>query len=67
MLVVGAKEAESGQVSYRDRLDGDRGAMPLADAIHRLDAESKQRTIGHVTAPAAAPQASSEGPERHAY
>ena len=29
MLVVGAKEAESQAVSYRDRVDGDLGAMPL--------------------------------------
>ena len=29
MLVVGGKEAESQTVSYRDRIDGDRGAMPL--------------------------------------
>jgi threonyl-tRNA synthetase len=27
MLVVGAKEAENQAVSYRDRVDGDQGAM----------------------------------------
>ena len=30
MLVVGAKEAENQAVSYRDRIAGDLGAMPLA-------------------------------------
>jgi threonyl-tRNA synthetase len=36
MLVVGAKEAEQGTVSFRDRVDGDKGAMPLADAVALL-------------------------------
>ena len=42
MLVVGAKEAESQAVSYRDRLDGDQGAMPLDEALARLEAEARQ-------------------------
>ena len=33
MLVVGVKEAEDHAVSYRDRVDGDRGAMPLDEAL----------------------------------
>ncbi len=33
MLVVGAKEAESQAVSYRDRQGGDLGAMPLGEAL----------------------------------
>ena len=45
MLVVGAKEAEEGTVSYRDRIDGDQGALPLADAIARITAESESRSI----------------------
>ena len=36
MLVVGDKEAENQAVAYRDRVDGDLGAMPLAQAIARL-------------------------------
>ncbi len=66
MLVVGAKEAESQTVSYRDRHDGDKGAMPLAEAIARLKAESEARTMPHVApAPVAAPE-EGEG-EKHAY
>ena len=52
MLVVGIKEAESRHVSYRDRLDGDRGAMPLAQAVAQLKAESEARTIRQVAPPA---------------
>ena len=33
MLVVGAREAESGQVAVRNRKHGDQGAKPLADFI----------------------------------
>jgi threonyl-tRNA synthetase len=65
MLVVGAKEAEAGTISYRDRHDGDLGAMPLAEAIARLKAEADARTIRHVAAPPPAP-APDEG-EQHAY
>ncbi len=66
MLVVGAKEAESGQVSYRDRVDGDKGAMPLADAVAQLKAESDARSIRHVAAPAAS-AAVEETAEKHSY
>ena len=56
MLVVGGKEAETETVSYRDRIDGDRGAMPLAEAVAKLKAESDARTIRQVAqAPIAAP------------
>ena len=43
MLVVGAKEAENQAVSYRDRVDGDLGAMPLDEALARLEAECDSR------------------------
>ena len=33
MLVVGGKEVETGTVSYRDRIDGDQGALPLDEAV----------------------------------
>lgn len=33
MLVIGEKEAESGQVAVRSRAEGDKGAMPLADFL----------------------------------
>ena len=65
MLVVGAKEAEAVAVSYRDRLDGDLGSMPLATALARLRAETDSRAIRHVATPAAPPE--DEGAEKHAY
>lgn len=36
MLVIGEKEAESGQVAVRQRHGGDLGAMPLADFVARM-------------------------------
>ena len=55
MLVVGGKEVEAGTVSYRDRVDGDRGSIGLAEAVAQLKAESDARTIRGVVAPLAAP------------
>ena len=66
MLVVGAKEAEAGSVSYRDRVDGDKGAMPLADAVAAIRAESNARSIRQVAPPLTAPEPETDG-ERHAY
>ncbi|MCS7465943.1 threonine--tRNA ligase [Stieleria sp. ICT_E10.1] len=45
MAVVGPKEAETGQVALRDRIDGDLGSMPTAQAIARLVDEVKNRTV----------------------
>lgn len=39
MLVMGAREAESGMVSVRSRTEGDVGAMSLGDFIQRLENE----------------------------
>jgi threonyl-tRNA synthetase len=66
MLVVGGKEAESQTVSYRDRLDGDRGALPLAQAVAQLRAESDARTIRQVAPPATDTAVDGHG-EQHAY
>jgi threonyl-tRNA synthetase len=66
MLVVGAKEAEQTTVSYRDRIDGDRGAMPLDQAVAQLKAESDARTIRQTAPPVAAAPAEEEA-EKHAY
>ena len=45
MLVIGDKEAESGNVAVRHRKDGDLGAMPLdafiAKVKSEIDAKSK--------------------------
>lgn len=48
MAVVGPKEAEAGQVALRDRIDGDLGSMPTAEAIARLKKEIEQRSVRQV-------------------
>ncbi len=45
MLVVGEKDAESGTVTVRDRIDGDQGALSLADCIAKLRQEVDQRVV----------------------
>ncbi len=45
MAVVGPKEAESGHVALRDRIDGDLGTMPIAAAIAKLKNEIDQREV----------------------
>jgi threonyl-tRNA synthetase len=53
MLVVGEKDAAEGTVTVRDRLDGDLGAFPLAEAITRLQAEVDDKTVRQVADTAA--------------
>ena len=48
MFVLGGREAETGQVTLRDRLEGDLGAMPLEAAITRLKGEIQAKTIRRV-------------------
>ncbi|MBV8558018.1 MAG: threonine--tRNA ligase [Planctomycetaceae bacterium] len=67
MLVVGGKEAESETVSYRDRVAGDRGAMPLVEAVARLKAESEARTSHQAAAPAPAVAPVEGHAEGHEY
>ncbi|TWU62834.1 Threonine--tRNA ligase [Crateriforma conspicua] len=45
MAVVGPKEAEAGKVALRDRIDGELGTMPVAEAIARLTQEVKDRVV----------------------
>ena len=57
MAVVGPKEAESGHVALRDRIDGDLGSIPVAEAIAKLkkeiaDREVRQAVKGSITAAA---------------
>jgi threonyl-tRNA synthetase len=66
MLVVGGKEAESETVSYRDRIDGDRGSMGLKEAVAQLKAESDSRAIRQVAAPPA-PTGEDDRGEQHSY
>ncbi len=49
MLVVGDKEQSAGTVAVRDRVDGDLGAMPLAELIKRLGDEVKEKRIRQVS------------------
>jgi len=48
MAVVGPQEAENGQVALRDRIEGDLGAMPTAEAIARLQEEIRERKVRQV-------------------
>jgi threonyl-tRNA synthetase len=66
MLVIGGKEAESQSVSYRDRIEGDKGAMPLAQAVAQLKAEADARTIRQVAPPSGHTTVDGHG-EQHAY
>jgi threonyl-tRNA synthetase len=67
MLVVGAKEAEAGQVAYRDRTAGDQGAMPLAEALARLRREIAAREVTGAAAPPVSAEPAGDGEERFAY
>jgi threonyl-tRNA synthetase len=63
MVVVGEKEQASGNVTVRDRLDGDLGAMSTEDLLTRLNDEVKARRIREVVTATAN---LSEGGERFA-
>jgi threonyl-tRNA synthetase len=63
MFVLGGREAETGQVTLRDRLEGDLGAMPLEAAVARLQSEIQAKTIRQVVAGPAAPAGRREGRE----
>lgn len=45
MLIVGPRDAENGTVSIRDRVAGDLGAMPLAEAIAKFKDEVDQKLV----------------------
>jgi threonyl-tRNA synthetase len=45
MLVVGGRERDSGQVSVRDRIEGDLGAQGVDEAIEMLSEEVAARTV----------------------
>lgn len=48
MLVIGPKEAEAGAVAVRDRIEGDLGSMPFAQALAKLLTEVQHKTIRQV-------------------
>lgn len=45
MLVVGPRDAESGTVSIRDRVDGDKGAVSIDEAIAMFQKEIDEKTV----------------------
>lgn len=45
MFVVGPRDAESGTVSVRDRLEGDLGGMSMSAAVERLQSEVRERRV----------------------
>jgi threonyl-tRNA synthetase len=45
MFVVGGREMENGEVSVRDRIDGDQGAMKVSAAVDKLQQEIRDRTV----------------------
>ncbi|MHB9078713.1 MAG: threonine--tRNA ligase [Pirellulaceae bacterium] len=45
MFVVGGREMENGEVSVRDRMDGDQGAMKVLAAVDKLQQEIRDRTV----------------------
>jgi len=45
MLVIGAKEAESGTLSYRDRVGGDLGSFSIDEVIRKLNADNASRSL----------------------
>ena len=48
MFIIGGREAEEEKVALRDRLEGDLGAMPLEQAIEKLNTEIRDKTIRRV-------------------
>jgi threonyl-tRNA synthetase len=49
MLVVGEKEQSAGTVAVRDRIDGDLGAMSVAEVISRFTDEVREKRIRQVS------------------
>ncbi len=45
MLVLGGREMQQETVALRDRLEGDLGAMPLEEAVGKLQAEIQAKTV----------------------
>ena len=48
MLIVGAKEQETGEVSVRSAYEGDEGSKPLADFISAISEEIRTKAIRQV-------------------
>jgi threonyl-tRNA synthetase len=55
MLVVGDKEQQNHTVAVRDRVDGDLGALPVAELAARLEQEIRDKRIRQVSTGTVAP------------
>jgi threonyl-tRNA synthetase len=66
MAVVGPKEAETGTLALRDRIDGDLGTMPVAQAVAKLQEEIASRTVRQAVTSKLA-MAEDDGVERNIY
>lgn len=53
MAIIGPKEAETGSVALRDRIEGDLGSMPIEAAIAKLQKEVADRVIRQAVSSAA--------------
>jgi len=51
MIVVGPREAETGSVALRCRIDGDLGVLTFDAALEKLTCERDQRTIRQIAKP----------------
>lgn len=67
MAVVGPKEAEADAIALRDRIDGNLGAMPYAEAMEKLQKEVSERTIRQVAKRAETAQPTEESASGHEY
>jgi threonyl-tRNA synthetase len=48
MICIGERDAQAGTVALRDRIEGDKGAMPVAEAIAKLKGEVAAKTVRQV-------------------
>jgi threonyl-tRNA synthetase len=67
MFVVGGREMEQGAVAVRDRIDGDLGSLPVAEAIARLRQEIAEKRIRQVAKPMAVAAAPEQPAESDGY
>ncbi len=62
-MLVGPKDAEAGTVSIRDRIEGDKGAVPLATAIEQLREEIRTKQVRGLKPPPRLDESSGGGEE----
>jgi len=60
MAVVGPKEAESGEIALRDRIEGDLGTMKIGAAIAKLKEEIANRVVRQAISSSVTPMTESD-------